>query len=152
MPPTDNSPTAVLHRFYAAERRYMSAGGKASGADFSKMSSTMHSQAKLYQSPDLPWGGEYIGIEGFADWAVKMSDCFETVNVKDPIFAETGDRVIVSCTLETKARKTGETFERPMVQIVTVKEGRIVEFRPFYWCVPDYVAANEGRKVGQVEV
>ena len=145
----DNSPTAVLHRFYAAERRYMEAGGKAGGASFDEFAATMHPTVVLHQTPDLPWGGEFIGVERYADWAAQMSDCFEMVDVKDPVFTETGDRVVVLCTLSTKTRKTGETFEHPMVQVITVKEGKITDFRPFYWHVPDYVAAQKGLNTSQ---
>ncbi len=129
----------------------MKAGGKAGGASFDEFAATMHPDVKLHQTPDLPWGGEYAGIEGFVDWATKMSDCFEIVDVRNPEFAEVGDRVTVLCTLSTKARKTGETFEHPMVQVITVKEGKIMDFRPFYWHVPDYIAAQKGLKTSQAK-
>lgn len=144
--PVDNSPTAVLNRFYEAERRYMGAGGKAGGASFDEFAATMAHDVVLHQSPDLPWGGEYRGIEGFADWSVRMSDCFSSLDVQDATFFEKGDQVVVVNTLVTTARKTGETMRRPMVQVVTVRDGKIKEFRPFYWHVPDYVAAQNGQK------
>ena len=33
----------------------------------------------------------------------------------------------------------------PMTQVVTVKDGKITDFRPFYWNVPAYVAAASAR-------
>jgi uncharacterized protein len=168
----DNSPIAVLNRFYDAERRYMKAGGKgkcawssgslafpdwyfnadiqssqAGGASFDEFASTMSDKVVLHQTPDLPWGGDFIGIERYADWAAHMSSVFEVVDVQDAEFIQTAGKVIVLCTLVTKARLTGEIMKRPMAQVVTVSEGRIVDFRPFYWCVPDYRAAAEGRSV-----
>ena len=139
-----DSPKEVLNRFYEAERIYMSAGGKAGGASFDGFAATLDPNVVLHQTPDLPWGGEYIGVKRYADWAAHMSDVFDRVDVQDVEFVETGDKVIVLCTLETRSRKTRETMRRPMVQIVTVKAGKIVDFRPFYWHVPDYVAAVEG--------
>ena len=38
----------------------------------------------------------------------------------------------------TWSRASGETLDLPMAQVVRVADGRIVEFRPFYWNVPAY--------------
>jgi hypothetical protein len=143
--PVDFSPRAVLLRFYEAERRYMKAGGKAGGASFDEFASTMSDKVELHQTPDLPWGGEYIGIERYSDWAAHMSSVFSVVDVQDAQMVEMGNKVVILCTLVTESRQTKEVMKRPMVQVVTVDDGRIVDFRPFYWHVPDYVAAAEGR-------
>lgn len=142
-----NSPKAVLLRFYEAERRYMKAGGKAGGASSDEFAAVMSDHVALHQSPDLPWGGEYTGIDGFLDWAAHMSSVFSVVDVQDAEMVETGNKVIINCNLVTESKRTKEVMSRPMVQLVTVEDGKIVEFRPFYWCVPDYVAAAEGRLI-----
>lgn len=129
----------------------MSAGGKTGGASFDEFAATMDPNVVLHQTPHLPWGGEYVGVEQYADWAAQMSACFEMVDVKNPVLSEVGDKAIVMCTLSTKARKTGETFEHPLVQDITVKEGKITDFTPYYWHVPDYVAAYEGRNTSQAK-
>ena len=71
-----------------------------------------------------------------------MSRHFDVVDVQDAQFLSTGNQVIVLCTLTTRSRVTGRTLSAPMVQVVTVEEGRITEFRPFYWNVADYVAVT----------
>jgi ketosteroid isomerase-like protein len=148
-----NTPIAVLNRFYDAERRYMAVGGKASGDSFSEFAGTLADDViLLHQTPDLPWGGEYVGVERYADWAAMMSDCFDTVDVQDATFVEKGDQVVVLCTLVTKAKRTGEVMSRPVVQVVEVKDARITDFRPFYWHVPDYVAAYKGEKTAEAKV
>jgi uncharacterized protein len=120
---------------------------QAGGASFDGFASTLAPSVTLHQSPDLPWGGEFVGVPRYADWAAQMSDVFEVVDVQDAEFVETtSGKVVVLCTLVTKAKATGQVFERPMVQVITVKEGKIVDFRPFYWHVPSYVAAKEGRE------
>lgn len=144
--PIDNSPTAVLLRFYEAERRYMSAGGASGGASFDEFASTMADDVVLHQTPDLPWGGEYHGVARYAEWGAQMSECFSSLDVQNAKFFEKDDQVVVVNTLVTTARKTGEEMRRPMVHVVTVKDGKITDFRPFYWHVPDYVAAHKGEK------
>lgn len=131
----------VLEAFYAAERVYMAAGGAHAGASFDGMGATLDPNVVLHQSPDLPWGGDWNGYEGFKGWSIEMSRHFDVVDVQDATFFENGDQVIVLCRLVTHSIATGETLDLPMAQVITVQEGRITEFRPFYWNVPQYVAA-----------
>ena len=142
--PADEALSAidVLERFYAAERTYMAAGGAVAGASFDDMADTLDPAIKLYQSPDLPWGGEYTGHQGFRDWSIAMSSHFDVVDVQDARFFEQGDQVVIVCRLVTHAIATDETLDYPMVQVVTVRGNKITEFRPFYWNVPHYAAVG----------
>ncbi|WP_410605810.1 nuclear transport factor 2 family protein [Amycolatopsis sp. lyj-90] len=132
------TPIEVLEAFYAAERVYMAAGGASAGASFDEMGATLSPDVRLHQSPDLPWGGEWEGYEGFRGWSIEMSRHFDIVDVQNATFLESGDQVVILCDLRTRSRTTGESLTAPMVQVVTVQDGRITEFRPFYWHVPDY--------------
>jgi ketosteroid isomerase-like protein len=131
----------VLEGFYEEERLYMQAGGPSAGANFDGMASTLAPDVILHQSPDLPWGGDYVGDEGFRQWPVKMSDAFDYLSVRDALFFESGDTIMISCRLVTRSRRHGNVLDYPMTQIVEVKDGKITNFRPFYWNVPHYVAA-----------
>lgn len=138
------APSAVVERFYQAEAAYMNAGGGEAGASFEDMAATLDPDVVLHQSPDLPWGGEFRGHGGYEDWARQMSAALDRLEVADPQQIEQGDTVVITCRLITRSRANGETLDLPMVQIVRVKHGRIVEFRPFYWNVPAYCAAVQG--------
>lgn len=144
------TPKEVLERFYEAERRYMKAGGANAGASFDEMGSTLDSEVVLYQTPDLPYGGEYIGYERYKEWSIAMSKYFDLVDVQDPEFFEKDEKVVVVCKLITRSRASGELLKLPMAQVVTVRDGKIIEFRPFYWNVPAYVAAAGDATTGPV--
>ncbi len=132
---------AALKRFYAAEAAYMKAGGAGRGASFDAIAATLHPDVVLYQSPDLPWGGEFHGHKGYADWARQMSDAFDQLAIQDEqLFASAGTVVSIS-RLVTRSRVNGTVLNAPMAQVIKVRDGRIIEFRPFYWNVPDYQAA-----------
>ncbi len=128
---------AALERFYAAEGAYMKAGG----GDFGPLAATLHPKVVLHQSPDLPWGGEFHGHAGYEDWARKMSDAFDQLEVADLQLFARGDTVVAACRLVTRSRSTGAVVDAPMTQVVTVRDDLIVDFRPFYWNVPAYRAA-----------
>lgn len=140
----DESPKQVILRFYEAEARYMQNDGSGA-ASFEEMRNTLSSSVVLHQSPDLPFGGDYVGHDGYENWARKMSALFDRLEVKDRQFFEKDDQVIVTCRMVTRSRVNDSTQDFPMVQVVTVKKGKIVDFRPFYWNVPEYVAAAQPR-------
>jgi len=139
-------PKKVIEEFYEAETRFMKAGGSEGGASFDDIASTLDPDVVLHQSPDLPFGGEYVGHQRYKDWANAMSAVFSEVDASGPEFFENGDKVVIACTLVTRIRSTGQEMKLPMIQSVTVKQGKIVDFRPFYWNVPEYVAAADTRK------
>ncbi len=142
-PPTSHDTARrVLERFFEAERRYMQGAGSASFAEFT---ATLSDEVVLHQSPDLPWGGEYVGPKRYEEWARAMNAVFDQVDMREPQFFEQGDTVVIVGQLVTRIRATGEIMKLPMTQVVTVKGGKITDFRPFYWNVPAYVAAAQTR-------
>ena len=134
-------PVAVLKRFYEAEGAYMNAGGETGGASFDALAATLDPNVVLHQSPDLPWGGEFYGHAGYEDWARQMSEAFDQLEVKDRQLFAAENTVVAVCRLVTRSRRNGAVLDAPMAQVVTLKDDRIVAFRPFYWNVPDYRAA-----------
>ena len=145
----EQSPKQVLLRFYKAEATYMKSEDP---SDFSEMRRTLSENVVLHQSPDLPFGGEYIGHQGYERWAIAMKAIFDKLEVSEQEFFEADDKVVVLCQFTTRSRLNGLTQDFPMVQAVTVREGVITDFRPFYWNVPAYSAAAQAATSGQAEV
>ncbi len=52
---------------------------KASGkeATFENIAATLDPSVFLHQSPDLPFGGEYVGHEQHEQWAITRTSIFE---------------------------------------------------------------------------
>ena len=145
------SPKHVLLRFYRAEADYMSAPLSEGPADFREMRKTLSPNVVLHQSPDLPFGGEYIGHLGYERWAIAMKAIFDKLEVSKQEFFEADDKVVVVCQFTTRSRLNGLTQDFPMVQAITVKDGAITDFRPFYWNVPAYSAAAEAASSSPTE-
>lgn len=127
--------TEILEAFYADERIYMSQ--PPDQADSSILAKTLDANVQLYQSPDLPYGGVYEGVEGFLMWGKEMMSHFSRVDVQSPKVMGDGDDVVVLSTLNLTVRSTGKEWAKPFVQHVKVDltKGKIVEMRPFYWDV-----------------
>ena len=138
---TRQTPKSTLLRFYEAEASYMKAREENRAANFNEMKETMDPGVVLHQSPDLPFGGEYVSHQGYERWAVAMSALFDKLEVTERVFFEAGDQVVVVCRFLTRSRVNGSVQDFPMAQVVTVRQGKITDFRPFYWNVPAYIAA-----------
>jgi len=140
-------PTAleILNRFYAAEQLYTAS--PPSERDFSGMAAHLAPDAKLYQSPDLPFGGVFVGHEGYQQWAKAFAPYFDKLAPQDfAVFDEKGGdggRIVLSTTVLMKVKKTGKQIRQLMVQVVEVDRERelITEMRPLYWDVAAFNAA-----------
>ena len=139
--PEDKTPRQVLEAFYEAEKNYMQTTASGKKASFADIAATLDPDVVLHQSPDLPFGGEYVGHTQYEQWALTMSAIFDTLEVVEQDWFEKGDKVIVVCRFKTRSRRNGSSQDLPMVQVVTVKNGKIADFRPFYWNVPTYIDA-----------
>ena len=118
---------------------------KASGqrASFDAIAATLNPAVVLHQSPDLPFGGGYVGHKQYEQWAMAMSAIFDKLEVAEQVWFEKGDQVVVICRLKTRSRINGSSQDLPMAQVVTVRNGKITDFRPFYWNVPAYISAAQ---------
>ena len=70
-----------------------------------------------------------------------MASNFDKLEVTDRELFEHGEKVIVICRFVIRSRINGSVEDLPMAQVVTVRNGKIVDFQPFYWNVPAYIAA-----------
>ncbi|KAM0717661.1 hypothetical protein Q7P37_007513 [Cladosporium fusiforme] len=125
----------VLGRFYEAERVYMAS--PAEKRDFSDLEQTLSPDVLIHQSPDMPYGGEYKGHEGFLKWSEAMATCFDRMEVSERQILHDRNEVVVTSTLRIRVRKSGEEVVDPLIQWIKVdcEAGTIKEIRPFYWNV-----------------
>ncbi len=88
----DATPKQVLLRFYEAEANYMKAYEEDGSASFDEMARTIDPEVVLHQSPELPFGGEYVGYKGYEQWAEAMASIFDKLEVSEREFFERGDK------------------------------------------------------------
>lgn len=147
----DNSPRAILGRFYDAERIYMANPNEA--GSFEAFSKTFAEDIRVMQTPALPYGGAWEGIAGFRAWSEQMSDLFDVVDVMEPEVFESKDspKVMINGKLRLKVRRTQKTLIYPFCQLVAVDTNRgvVQEIVPFYWDVHDLLGSVQAGREGQ---
>ncbi|WP_410597321.1 nuclear transport factor 2 family protein [Amycolatopsis sp. lyj-23] len=122
----------LLHRFYVAEAAYISAGGRGK-ASFDDLAACLDPKVVMYQAPGLPYGGTWHGPGGIEDFMAAMSTAWQSLEFLEQRFLVDEDAVAVWNRGRLQARATGRVLETRVMQMVTVKDGLITEFHPFYW-------------------
>ncbi len=131
MPSTTES-VRVLTRMYAAEAEYLAAGGPGE-ASFDLLAPFFAPGVELHQADALPYGGTWRGHDGMTRFFLAMGRVWETFDMVEQEFLATGETAVVLTQVRARARATGRELGFPILQMVTVDDGRITEVRPFYY-------------------
>ncbi|WP_141859566.1 nuclear transport factor 2 family protein [Kribbella jejuensis] len=123
---------AVMNRFYAAEAKYVAAAG---GTDFTEVAALLDPEVVLYQAPGLPFTGTgtWRGHQGIQSFFDRFSELWQSMDVIDARSVVDGDTVVMLLHVRFRARTTGRTVDTRIAQVNTITNGRISEFRPYYW-------------------
>ncbi|MEU9916277.1 nuclear transport factor 2 family protein [Streptomyces sp. NPDC051001] len=123
---------AVLTAMYAAEAEYLAAGGPGE-TSFELLAPFFAPDVELHQADALPYGGTWRGHDGMAQFFLAMGEVWESFDMVEQEFLASGETAVVLTQVRARARATGRELSFPVLQAITVKDGRITEVRPFYW-------------------
>ncbi|WP_203217350.1 nuclear transport factor 2 family protein [Nocardia arthritidis] len=122
----------VLEGMYRAEAEYLAAGGPGM-ASFSTLAPFFAPEVVLWQADSLPYGGAWRGHEGMERFFLAMSATWERFELIEQAFLSEGDPLVVLTHVRARSRVSGRELNFPILQTITVVDGRITEVRPFYW-------------------
>ncbi|GAA2426233.1 nuclear transport factor 2 family protein [Streptomyces pulveraceus] len=122
----------VLTGMYAAEAEYLAAGGPGEGS-FDLLAPFFAPDVELHQANVLPYGGTWRGHSGMAQFFLAMRQVWDTFDMLEQKFLAAGGTAVVLTQFRARARLTSRELSFPILQTITVKDGRITEVRPFCW-------------------
>ena len=93
--------------------------------DVNRLVTLIDKTCVITQDPALPWGGEYVGHDGFTTFALELSGAIDSVVSTDAIYAA-DDEVIQYGRTQGSVRATGATFDIPEVHRWTIRGGKAV--------------------------
>jgi ketosteroid isomerase-like protein len=101
----------------------------------------MHDELVIHEPAELPFGGEYHGPAGFGDIMQRIVRLAEP-EVPGPIeyFETAGGPVVVRFTGRFSSRRSGRSVDVEIVELFTVRDGKIVDL-DIYYKTPGAVAA-----------
>ncbi len=109
--------------------------------------SILDPEVVFFATPSLPHGGTYVGHDAF----FKMGEQFRALwDIADGVEMEYidggGDRVITLASWTAVSRHTKRSVPVRMVEVVTVRDGRIKELRAYYEDTVPLIEAADGVK------
>ena len=97
------------------------------------MLSYIDPQFTCYEAASLPYGGEYHGPEGLLRLYKAVFSIWETFEVEVKELLDAGQTVVALIHLRVKLKGSGRTVEMPVAEFWRLRDGKVVELRPFYW-------------------
>jgi ketosteroid isomerase-like protein len=96
-------------------------------ADFETIVAIVDPDVVITQTPELPWGGEFHGHAGLAEFAGKLTDTIRSRVTHHAVFAA-GERVVQVGKTAGTVNATGASFDIDEVHVHTMRDGKIVRF------------------------
>ncbi|MEU0569295.1 nuclear transport factor 2 family protein [Nonomuraea sp. NPDC005983] len=124
----------VMERFYAAEAAYVATGGFGK-ASYEPVAALLDPEVVLHQAPGLPFTGTGVwrGHEEMERFLAVFSEVWEAMEFLEQQHWGDTNTVIVRNRVRFRARATGKQVDALIMQLITVRDGRMLECRPFYW-------------------
>ncbi|HYG34566.1 MAG TPA: nuclear transport factor 2 family protein [Clostridia bacterium] len=90
----------------------------------------MAEKVEIIQSPELPWGGQYVGHDGVKQFVAVLTQHLDSRVVIER-FIDAGEHIVAVGQTVGKARATNLEFEIPFVHVWTFHEGQVIRFQPY---------------------
>jgi uncharacterized protein len=110
-------------------RRFMAATG---AERLDERRSLLHDDFVVHEAGGLPFSGDYQGSQGFFDLLTRMNDLLELTPGPIATDALGDDAVAARFRLTFTSRASGKSVEMGLVEIYTVRDGRIAELDVYY--------------------
>jgi ketosteroid isomerase-like protein len=125
---------AVLQKFNEAEQAYLLTG------DFDDLRRLFAPDAVVHQAAGLPYGGEHRGHDALEKAFSIVRDTWQEIESLETKSLVVSDDGAIWERLRFTSRRTGKVLTTEVFILVTVRDGVMVEARPFYF---DTLAVRE---------
>jgi uncharacterized protein len=92
----------------------------------------LHHELVVHEAGGLPFSGEYSGPEGFLGLLGRINEGLELVLNPTIQYLVAGDTVAMRSRMTFTARHSGKSVEVGLVEIYTVRDGKIFELEVYY--------------------
>ena len=117
-----------------------SSGGE---GDFASILALLDEECVIHGAASLPHGAEQVGHAGFFKLGELFSENWTFIEKPTFVYRDAGDVVLLHATFVLESRVSGKRVPVEMVELHTVKNGKIVDLMPYYRdTVPEAEAAG----------
>ena len=101
--------------------------------DWDTVKSFLHDDIHVFEPDSLPYAGVIVGPENFIDLNQRGFNTWaDTDHTIEHIVAD-GDHVVILGNMSGRGKATGQAFSVPLAAVWRLKDGKVVEVRPFYF-------------------
>lgn len=100
--------------------------------DIDRMVKVFTPDVAVHEAENLPYPGTFVGVDAFRNDLLGKIQAMSDLVVKDRQTVQAGDRVLVSMIGEFTSKVTGRTVSMPMVEVYSIKDGRVSEIDVYY--------------------
>lgn len=86
---------------------------------------------EFHEPPSLPYGGSYVGKKAMEFGLKKMREAWKDLEYQVLDYFASGEVVVVHLQIGATGHKTGKHFWTPIMELWRVRDGKVVELRPF---------------------
>jgi ketosteroid isomerase-like protein len=125
----------TVKRYAAAATASMPEDGSGASAQerLANLLDMLDPEIRITVAASLPYGGEYVGHDGFLALGERFGKTWQVLDNGAGGYADLGDGRVVGFYKPTfRSVATGRTVSFGVVEILTVKDGRIAELTPYY--------------------
>ena len=116
--------------------------------DMERVLSLLAPDIVVHEAPSVPYPGDHRGHEGFLRLADAFNSVWEIVSELELTFLDGGDgQVAAVVAYDAVARATGVRLRQRMVEVYTVRDGRITDLDVYYRDTAAIVEATGGARV-----
>lgn len=102
--------------------------------DFDGFFAAWTDETEFHEPSSLPYGGVYRGVAASKRGLSKLVfGAWDDFTFQILQFGAGGDLVFAHVMISGIGRKTGKSFSMPIIEMWRLKEGKVIEFRPFYF-------------------
>ena len=98
--------------------------------DANAMQELFADDISVFQSPALPWGGDYVGRDGAFTFFLALVEHIQSQVTTERLFSA-GDHVVQSGRARGRVVANGASFDVPEVHVWEVRDGKVVAFRAY---------------------
>ena len=101
--------------------------------DWNTVKALLHDDIQVFEADSLPYAGVFKGPDNFIALNQKVFDTWDDSNhTIDHIIAD-GDHVVILGNMAGRGKATGRSFSVPLAAVWQLKDGKVIEIRPFYF-------------------
>jgi ketosteroid isomerase-like protein len=116
--------------------------------DMDEVLSLLTPDIVVHEAQSLPYPGDHRGHDGFIRLADAFNSVWEIVSDLDLAFLDAGEaHVVVLVAFDVVTRQTGVPLRLRLVEVYTVRDGRIAELDVYYRDTAAIVEATGGARV-----